>query len=101
VRFLLPSVLYAVNNNIYFIGLTLVPPPIWIILCAMRTAITATVYKFILKRNLTKGQFLGAFLIVISVALTKLPDLSGSSGVNAVPLSAILLAIVGCCNSGR
>merc|ERR1719430_430332 len=31
-KFLLPSLLYAVNNNIYFAGLMLVPPPIWIIL---------------------------------------------------------------------
>ena len=44
-RFLVPSVLYALNNNIYFLGLTLVPPPIWLILCSARTAITACIYK--------------------------------------------------------
>ena len=45
VKFLIPSIFYAVNNNIYFIGLMYVPPPIWIILCSFRTVITATVYK--------------------------------------------------------
>ena len=44
-KFLVPSLLYALNNNIYFLGLTLVAPPLWLILCSMRTAITASVYK--------------------------------------------------------
>jgi hypothetical protein len=44
-KFLMPSIFYAVNNNIYFVGLMLVPPPIWIILCSFRTVVTATVYK--------------------------------------------------------
>ena len=44
-RFLLPSVLYAINNNLYYAGLTLVPPPIWLILCSVRTVVTASIYK--------------------------------------------------------
>ena len=44
-QFLVPSILYAVNNNIYFAGLTLVPPPIWLILCSFRTVVTASLYK--------------------------------------------------------
>ena len=44
-KFLIPSICYAVNNNIYFVGLLYVPPPIWIILCSFRTVITATLYK--------------------------------------------------------
>ena len=43
--FVVPSFLYAINNNIYFYGLTLVPPPIWIILCSFRTVVTASLYK--------------------------------------------------------
>ncbi len=46
-RFLVPSVIYAINNNIYYAGLTLVPPPIWLILCSARTVVTASVYKVI------------------------------------------------------
>ena len=44
-RFLVPSFLYALNNNIYLVGLTMVTPPIWIILCSVRTFFTANVYK--------------------------------------------------------
>ena len=46
-KFLLPSLLYAVNNNIYYAGLMLVPPPIWLILCSFRTVVTASMYKVI------------------------------------------------------
>ncbi len=126
-RFLVPSVLYALNNNIYFLGLTLVPPPIWLILCSARTAITACIYKvgfafkllypyrlpsfisllrdyqqFWLKRPLTGWQFVGAFFIVASIILAKLPDLLGTAtaGVNSVPLLAIILALVASSNSG-
>lgn len=121
-RFLLPSVLYAINNNIYYAGLTLVPPPIWLILCSIRTVVTATIYKFVLRRQLTSLQFLGALLIVISIGIAKTPDilqiiypvsdqtvLGGinknatsdlpTNAVNVIPITAILLALVASCNS--
>jgi len=132
-RFLLPSVLYAINNNIYYAGLTLVPPPIWLMLCSIRTVVTATIYKFVLKRHITLLQFVGAALIVISIAIAKTPDIlqilnrstvddetvraslvnnqndsinnhdtnANDTGgtVNAIPLAAILLALVASCNS--
>ena len=47
-KFLLPSLIYTVNNNIYLAGLLLVPPPIWITLRSFRTVVTACIYKFIL-----------------------------------------------------
>jgi len=71
-KFLLPSVLYAVNNNIYFAGLTLVTPPIWIILCSFKTVVTATLYKFFLKREITMLQFVGTLCIVLSIVVAKL-----------------------------
>ena len=104
-RFLVPAILYGINNNVYFLGLTLVSPPIWLILCSFRTIITASTYKvifpyiyicvylsckrsmlydnkkkifylqFVLKRPITRGQFLGCIVIVISLVVAKLPDL--------------------------
>lgn len=74
-RFLVPAVLYGINNNIYFFGLTLVAPPIWLILCSFRTIITASTYKFFLKRPISRGQFFGCFVIVISLVVAKLPDI--------------------------
>lgn len=71
-KFLLPSLIYAVNNNIYLAALLLVPPPILIILCSFRTVVTAFIYKFILKRDVSSIQFLGSFLIMGSIVVAKL-----------------------------
>ena len=113
-RFLLPSFLYALNNNIYLVGLTLVTPPIWIILCSVRTFITANVYKvyfiinytilysiflqYVLNRNISITQYVGALCIVASIIIAKLDDVVTESG-NPIPILAILLAMVVCCNS--
>jgi len=98
-KFLLPSVIYAVNNNIYLAGLILVPPPIWIILCSFRTVVTACLYKFILKRDVSNLQILGSFLIVGSIVMAKLGDLLSSSGGNVIPMMAIVFAVVSSFNS--
>ena len=71
-KFLLPSVIYAVNNNIYLAALILVPPPIWVILCSFRTVITVCLYKFILGRDVSNLQLLGSFFIVASIVCAKL-----------------------------
>lgn len=98
-RFMLPAVLYALNNNIYFAGLILVPPPIWLILCSFRTVISASVYKFVLKRNITTLQFTGALCIVASIVLAKFGDLFSESSTNTVPMIAVVLALIASCNS--
>jgi len=97
-KFLIPSIFYAVNNNIYYVGLMYVPPPIWIILCSFRTVITATLYKFILKRNISKWQYIGALCIVASIIVAKLDDVLTKSS-NSIPSVAILLAAVASCIS--
>ena len=53
-------------------GLILVPPPIWVILCSVRTVVTTALYKFVLKRDITALQFIGAALIVASIIVAKL-----------------------------
>jgi len=95
-KYLLPSIFYGVNNNLYLLGLTMVAPPIWNILISVRTVITACVYKFILKRSITKHQMFGAFLIVISLAIAKAPALLGqftaSSGESNIAKAAMAAA---------
>ena len=98
-KFLLPSVIYAVNNNIYLAGLILVPPPIWVILCSFRTVVTASIYKFVLKRDISLLQFVGALLIVISIVVAKLGDIMSVNGGNHIPMMAIIFAIVSSFNS--
>ena len=59
-RFLVPAILYGINNNVYFLGLTLVAPPIWLILCSFRTIITASTYKVIF-------QYIHIYLYILVV----------------------------------
>ena len=106
--------IYAVNNNIYLAGLILVPPPIWVILGSFRTVVTACIYKFILKRDVSSLQFLGSFLIMGSIVMAKLGiqtkqfniilsissgDLLSSSNKNLIPMMAIVFAVVSSFNS--
>ena len=93
------NVYVSVNNNIYFAGLMLVPPPIWIILGSFRTVVTASLYKFILKREVSALQFLGALFIVASIVVAKVGDVLSSDLTNSIPLTAIILAAVAACNS--
>merc|ERR1740137_190225 len=98
-KFLLPAIIYAVNNNIYLAGLILVPPPIWVILCSFRTVVTASMYKFVLKRDISLLQFAGALLIVVSIVVAKLGDILSVDGGNQIPMMAIIFAIVSSFNS--
>jgi len=96
-RFLVPGIIYAVNNNLYMYALTMIAPPIWVILVSMRTVITTLSYKFILGRNTTRLQFGGAALMVLSILLAKAGDLDSES--QTIPTAAILLALFASVNS--
>ena len=63
------------QNNIYFYAITLISPPIWMILISLKTVFSACIYKFYLGRSTTNMQILGALLIVLSVAVTNLPTI--------------------------
>ena len=103
-----PSLIYALQNNIYFYAITLISPPIWMILISLKTVFSACIYKFYLGRSTTNMQIFGAVLIVLSVAVTKLPTiiysttgiLGASARTNYIPFRAVVVVIVGCLNSG-
>ncbi len=43
--FVIPGLIYAANNNIYFYTITMIAPPIWMIMISLKTAFTAVIYK--------------------------------------------------------
>ena len=45
--FMVPSLIYVMSNNVYYLGITLVTPPIWAILISIKTTISALTYKVI------------------------------------------------------
>ena len=65
-KYLLPSVFYGVNNNLYLLGLTMVAPPIFNILISVRTVITACVYKVCHIRSLKMTQLSSSVLFFYS-----------------------------------
>jgi len=93
-KYLPPSLLYAVGSNIYMLGITLVPAPIWIILTAFRTVFSAVIYKFVLKREVSVVQLFGASLIVSSIIVAKIGDILQGNEVNRIPAMAIILAFI-------
>jgi len=93
-KFVVPSLVYAVNNNIYLATFLLVSPPIWVILISFRTVVTACSYKFILRRKITVYQIIGAVLIVLSIVIAKIGDVMSTEGDNNIPAKAILYALI-------
>ena len=79
-KFLLPSIIYTINNNIYLAGLIHVPPPVWMILCSFRTVVTVCVYKYLLGKKISNIQFLGSFLIVGGIVCAKLGQFRLNAG---------------------
>ena len=56
------------------------------------------IFQFILKRNISKLQYIGAICIVLSIIVAKLDDVLTTS-TNSIPSVAIVLAVVASCNS--
>lgn len=97
-KFIIPSVIYAINNNLYYFALNIVAPPIWMVIIQSRVVLTALAYKFIFKRQVTSVQWLGTVFITIAVVTNELPNLFGSAHL-AIPFSAILLSLLSACTS--
>ena len=69
--YLIPSVTYAINNNIYFFALNYTTPPVWNILCQLRVVFTALVYRFFFKRTFSLIQWVGLCLLITAIVLAK------------------------------
>ena len=61
--------------------------------------VTASLYKFILKRDISLVQFVGALAIVASIVVALLGDVISVDGYNNMPTTAIIFAIVSSFNS--
>jgi hypothetical protein len=63
------------------------------------------IFQFVLRRPISALQFFGAFLIVLSICIAKIPGVLIGGGqsdvVNKLPMKAVLLAMLACVNSGE
>ena len=86
----LPSLLYAVNNNIYFLALNYTTPPIWNIVIQIRILVTAVAYRVIFKKVITPVQWLALCLLMSAIIATQLAagDVNGVVGADlTIPLT--------------
>lgn len=113
VRFSLPAMCYFLTNLMYLGALTIVSPPVWMVLIQTRTLYTAAAYKIVFGREVTSVQALGCFLVVCSVGVARYSAFrDGQTSVSAVvlfvsQLAAILSTVASICvelllkNDGR
>ncbi|KAH6923313.1 hypothetical protein HPB50_027126 [Hyalomma asiaticum] len=66
-KFLLPSVIYMVTNNIFFFTLHYVTPAVWIVISQCRIFLTLFVYKYPFGRHVTRAQWTAGALIAAAV----------------------------------
>lgn len=92
ITFSLPAVCYCITNLMYLSALTVVSPPIWMILIQTRTLYTAAAYKIVFGRDVTSVQALGCLLVVCSVLVARLSALK--DGHSHVTLKILLISQV-------
>ncbi|OQR71167.1 CMP-sialic acid transporter 4-like [Tropilaelaps mercedesae] len=91
VRTIVPCVIYAITNNIFFIALLFVSPPVWMILIQMRLIFLLFIYRVMFKHTIVAAQWVGAVFLVVSVALMQVDHVHDF--MNAVGPALILATI--------
>ncbi|CAM1300402.1 Uncharacterised protein at_DN0492 [Pycnogonum litorale] len=92
VKFVIPSLLYTINNNLYYYALNIVPPPIWMVIIQIRVVLTALVYRFGFRREMTTLQWMGTIFITVAVVTNEIPNIIGEDHI-VIPLAAIVLSL--------
>jgi solute carrier family 35 (UDP-sugar transporter), member A1/2/3 len=87
--YVVPAVLYIINNNLYMVALRYTTPPVWILLIQTRIALTALVYQHILGRKISRIRWAALFALTLGVVVAQLP---GENGTAAFSMMAILLS---------
>ena len=91
--YFIPSLIHALNNNIYFLAMHYTTPPIWNLLIQLRVIFTTLIYRFIFGRKLSVIQWIALCILIIAVILPKLGEFSGNLSPVAQRFSISLIAI--------
>jgi UDP-sugar transporter A1/2/3 len=68
--YIIPSLIYAVNNNVYYYALHFTTPPIWNIIIQLRIVFTALTYRVVFKRFMSIPKYVGIVLLLCAIVLT-------------------------------
>lgn len=78
-RLLLPSIIYAITNNIFFLSLAYVTPAVWMVLVQTRIPLTLLLYRVFFRKAVSGAQWIGAFLMCFAIGISQLPELSAGA----------------------
>lgn len=93
----IPSLIYLVHNNIQFLTLKYVDPSTYQILGNLKIVTTGVLFRVILKRQLSRLQWIALSLLMIGATTSQISCNSGSS--LAAPVEGYILGIISACLS--
>eukprot|EP00899_Mesostigma_viride_P020639 jgi/Mesvir1/28577/Mv00992-RA.1 len=97
-RFLVPSLLYLVQNNLSFLTLRHLDPAAFQILANLKIISTGILFTIILKRHLSRFQWLALLLVPLAAFTSQLSGCQGGPLLKRPPVG-YLLGIAGVCLS--
>lgn len=75
IRFAIPNLLYAVNNNVFHYSIGALPPAVFVVaINAFRTVITAILQPCVSNQALTGRQIIACMLLMLSFVFASLPE---------------------------
>uniref|UniRef100_A0A7S4B1F9 Uncharacterized protein n=1 Tax=Chrysotila carterae TaxID=13221 RepID=A0A7S4B1F9_CHRCT len=80
--YMLPALIYFVNNNFLFLILQAVDPTTFQLLSQMKTIFTGLLFRLFLKRHLTVVQYLALVTLACGTACSQLPSAPHAVGVS-------------------
>lgn len=89
-----PGVIYLVNNNLAFVALSYMGPPMYQLLSNMKIVSTALLFRIIIQKRLSNHQWAAVFLLVLGCSVPQLTALSKDleeEGTDAAAASAHLI----------
>lgn len=93
--YMLPAVIYFVNNNCMFFILQAVDPTTFQLLSQMKTIFTGLLFRVFLKRRLSAVQYLALVTLACGTACSQLPSRHNAKGVGgANPWLGALLSLL-------
>ncbi|KAL1470792.1 hypothetical protein MTO96_024051 [Rhipicephalus appendiculatus] len=92
-KFLVPSLIYMLTNNIFFIALHYVTPAGWLVLVQCRIFLTLFAYKYPFGRHVTRAQWTAGVLIAAAAAGSQADTLVSQESSSTV-VTAMALALL-------
>ena len=72
ILYAVPSLIYAINNNVYYFALHYTTPPVWNIIIQMRIVFTALLYRVVFRRYMSISKCIGIALLICAIIMTNL-----------------------------